>query len=293
MRFLVTGAAGFIGRAVVGSLVASGHEPVGLDLKERPEWWPHGYTYVQGDVCDPAAARQAAHSTSGIVHLAAEPGIVPSIKDPHGTALVNVMGTITMLDAARKQNVPAFAMASSCATLSHLRSGSYSPYAASKSSGEEYCRAFRETYGIQTSVLRLSNIYGPGSLHKGSAVAGLLKAGLREGRLLVTGDGLQTRDFLYVDDAASAFVLAVAGQRPGEFIVSSGRSLSILDVARMVAQRIGLPESAIEHKEALAGDTRSVYLDSSPTREGLGWAPETGFADGLERTVRWFREELS
>lgn len=293
MRFLVTGAAGFIGRAVVESLLADSHEAVGLDLKTRPDWWPHAATYMQGDVCDPAAARQAATGTSGIIHLAAEPGIVPSIKDPHGTALVNVMGTITMLDAARKQNVQAFAMASSCATLSHLRSGSYSPYAASKSSGEEYCRAFRETYGIQTSVLRLSNIYGPGSLHKGSAVAGLLKAGLREGRLIVTGDGLQTRDFLYVNDAARAFVLAVAGQKPGEFIVSSGMSMSILDVARTIAERIGLPDSVIEHKEALAGDTRSVYLDSSPTREGLGWAPETGFDEGLDRTVRWFRAELA
>lgn len=292
MQVIITGAAGFVGRAVTDTFLKQGWAVRGIDIKERPQWWPAA-EYVQGDVRDADVMHSAVSGADAVIHLAAEPGIVPSIREPRMTADVNVMGLITALDAARQAGVRSFAFASSCATMTAQRSGAMSPYAASKLAGEAYCTAFKETYGLQTSVLRLSNVYGPGSLHKGSAVAGLLKAGLAARELPVTGDGLQRRDFICVQDVARAFWLASQNDKQGTFVIASGESTSILDLARKIALRLDLPESAIVHKEALAGDTRDVHLDSSEARRVLDWGPEVDLEGGLDMTTRWFRKALA
>ncbi len=292
MRIVVTGAAGFIGTTLTRILADAGHEVVGVDLGERPAGFA-GTRYHRMDVTDEVAAREAVRGAQGICHLAAESGIIPSIEEPLVTARTNVMGTITMLWAAWKESVPSLALASSCATQTHLRTGSLSPYAASKQSGETYLTAFRETYGLKTAALRLSNVYGPGSAHKSSAVARMLRMGLESGRLEVTGDGGQRRDFLFVEDAAHAFRQVMEQGAQGEFTVSTGVNTSVLELAEIIRSRLGLGPDAIVHTAAVPGDTRDLHLDPAETARTLGWHPRVSLAQGLEITLEWFRGRVA
>jgi UDP-glucose 4-epimerase len=252
---------------------------------------------VAGDIRDAAALRKAADGAVGVVHLAAHTGVVDSVSDPAHDAEVNITGTMNALVAARDGGAQAFVFASSGAPLGSVNPPGHeglaprplSPYGASKLAGEGYCSAFAGSYGLAATALRFTNVYGPYSYHKGSVVAHFMKRIMDGEALVVYGDGEQTRDFLYVDDLCAA-VLAVLERRPvGElFQLGTGTETSVNVLVEHL--RALFPDRVLEvHNEpARAGEIARAFSDISHARDGLGYEPVVGLADGLARTRDWF-----
>jgi UDP-glucose 4-epimerase len=298
---VVTGGCGFIGVNVGRHLGAAGYRTVAFDnfsSGKEEDARAAGYDeVVQGDIRDAAALRAAADGAVAVVHLAAHTGVVDSVSDPTHDAEVNITGTMNALVAARDGGAQAFVFASSGAPLGSVNPPGHeglaprplSPYGASKLAGEGYCSAFAGSYGLPTTALRFTNVYGPYSYHKGSVVAHFMKRVMDGEPLVVYGDGEQTRDFLYVDDLCSA-VLAVLERRPvGElFQLGTGTETSVNVLIEHL--RALFPERTLEVRSApaRAGEIARAFSDISHARDGLGYDPVVGLADGLARTRDWF-----
>lgn len=326
MRWLITGGGGFIGSALVQSICAVKGTRVRVvdnfsvssidDFRER--FSVNGLRVCQadrmfrsqsteridlvlGDIRDQNLAELAAVDCDVIVHLAANTGVQPSIKDPRNDCMTNVLGTLNYLEAAKIHGIKRFVFASSSALLGdaeppfheNLLPQPVSPYGSSKLSGEGYCSAYCRTFGIETTMLRFSNVYGPGSTYKQSVVAKFIRSALRNGSIEVFGDGRQTRDFIYIDDLVRA--IYVAGTLPGlrgeVFQIGSSRESTVLEVAETlcaVLRRRGFGDLEVLHGDPLAGDVRRSCLDTTKARRMLGWRPEIELEEGLSRTLDWF-----
>jgi UDP-glucose 4-epimerase len=300
-RVLVTGGAGFIGVNLAPVLAELGYATRCFDdfsTGRRDDAAKAGYDeVVQGDVLDLEALTQAASGCAHLVHLAAQAGVPTSVQDPIADCELNVRGTLHALMAARDAGVGGFVFASSNAPLGEITPPAHedmvprptSPYGASKLSGEAYCSAFSGSYGLPTTVLRFANVYGPYSYHKGSVVAAFCRQAMAGEPLVVFGDGSQTRDFVFVEDLCRGIAAALA--HDGESTVAhlgSGVETTVLDVARLVAERIG--GASLEHRPERPGDVMRNYADISRARELFGFEPRVPLEEGLDRTVRWFRE---
>jgi UDP-glucose 4-epimerase len=314
MKVCVTGAAGFIGGHVAEALLREGHEVVGLDdfssgkrdtaslLAKHAK-----FTLLEGSVADQAMARRAVDGSSWVFHLAAIPSVPLSMAEPERTNFINVGGTLNVLEAARAAAVSRVVLACSCAAYGDgpeqpkhegLAPRPMSPYAAQKVACELYAQTYTRAYGLPCVAQRFFNVYGPRQDPKSEYAAAIprfttrLLAGQRP---IVFGDGLQTRDFVHVDDVVRANLLAaVSGKAPGEVInVGSGRSASLLDLIATLKQVIG--ESAaridIEHQAPRAGDLRESSADISRARALLGYEPRVQLADGLRGVVEFFRSQ--
>jgi UDP-glucose 4-epimerase len=298
---VVTGGCGFIGVNVGRHLGAAGYRTVAFDdfSSGRPEdARAAGYDdVVEGDIRDADALRAAADGAVAVVHLAAHTGVVPSVADPAHDASVNITGTMNALVAARDGGASAFVFASSGAPLGSVDPPGHeglaprplSPYGASKLAGEGYCSAFAGSYGLATTSLRFTNVYGPYSYHKGSVVALFMKRIMERQPLVVYGDGAQTRDFLYVDDLCSA-VLAVLERKPvGElYQLGTGTETSVKELVEQLRALFPDRDIEVRHEPARAGEIARAYSDISHARDGLGYDPVVGLADGLARTRDWF-----
>jgi UDP-glucose 4-epimerase len=300
-RVLVTGGAGFIGVNLAPVLADLGLATRCFDdftTGHRADAERAAYDeIVEGDVRDLGALTEATRDCTHVVHLAAQPGIPASVADPLSNAELNVQGTLHALVAARDAGVQGFVFASSTAPLGEITPPAHeemvprptSPYGAAKLAGEAYCSAFASSYGLPTAALRFSNVYGPFSYHKGSVVAAFCKQALAGEPLVVYGDGSQTRDFVYVDDLCRGISAAVTTGGKGLVAhLASGIETTVLDVAHLVSERVG--GAAIEHRPPRAGDVARSYADISLAREALGYTPRVDLAEGLDRTVSWFRE---
>ncbi len=299
---LVTGGCGFIGVNLGRRLLAAGYRPVAFDdlsTGRLEDGFTAGYDeVVEGDIRDADALTAAARDADAVVHLAAHTGVVPSVEDPRHDADVNIGGTLNALLAARDGGAEAFVFASSGAPLGSVEPPGHeglaarplSPYGASKLAGEGMCSAFAGSYGLPTTVLRFTNVYGPYSYHKGSVVARCMKR-IMEGReLTVYGDGEQTRDFLYVDDLCGAVLAALERKPMGElYQLGTGVETSVNElVARL---RALAPEGDVRvvREPARAGEVLRAYSDIGKARRELGYDPSTPLADGLATTFDWFR----
>lgn len=322
MNWLVTGGCGFIGKRLVGKLLAGGGHAVrvvddlsvgtseGLaivapgfreSLRPSPRLAPGEVELLVADILDAPAALEAARGVDVIVHLAANTGVQPSIEDPRKDLLTNVVGTFNYLEAARHNRVPRFVFASSGGTVigdceppihEELVPHPKSPYGASKSAGEGYLSAYFGTFGIETIALRFGNVYGPGSSHKNSVVAKFIRRALAGQPLEIYGDGQQTRDFIYIDDLLSAIGLAATAPGVGGrvFQIASGCETTVNEIAERlipILEERGVP-AEVRHAAALSGEIRRNYADTSRAREQLGWKPGTELTDGLEKTVDWY-----
>jgi UDP-glucose 4-epimerase len=306
-KILITGGAGFIGSHLAEAAVKNGDEVIVLDdlssgSRENLEGAGPAATLQVGDVCDPEATDRAVRGVDVVFHLAALTSVPESVEDPRRFHRVNVGGTLTVLEAARNAGARRFLLASSCAVYGETGDdpareaappSPLSPYAATKLACEGYCRAYRNALGLETTALRLFNVFGPRQTADSpyAAVVPLFLAVLRGGeRPVVYGDGLQTRDLVYVEDVASAF-LALAGteRNPSTvYNVGTGRAVTVLEILARAADALGVGGEA-DFLPARPGEIRHSVADVSRLRADTGFDPTVSFAEGMKRTARWAR----
>ncbi len=300
MTVLVTGGCGFIGSNLVRRLSARGVRLRLLDnlsVGTRDTLPPgSGVDLIVGDIRDGAVVARAVEGVEAVVHLAAATGVSDSVSDPASDFDANVVGTFNLLRASVAASVRRFVFASSNAAIGEhpppvdeLRvPRPISPYGAGKLAGEGYCAAFAAAYGLQTFVLRFSNVYGPGSTHKTSVVARFIREGLQKGAVTVYGDGRQTRDFLYVEDLCSAVEAALAATGSGEvFQIASGTETTVLTLVATL-KAVAARDFDVVFAPARAGDIARNVSDISKATRLLGYRPVVPLEDGLRRTCDWF-----
>jgi UDP-glucose 4-epimerase len=304
MRVLVTGGAGFIGANVVSHLTARNHEVRVLDdlsAGSRPPWWGQrdGPTCLLGRVEDQALARRATKDMDAVVHLAARPGVADSVARPDLDFRSNVLGTFSVVDAARRSGVGAFVFASSGAVLAGARPplredmppAPRSPYGASKLYGEGLVAA-SGVFGMIGVSLRFANVYGPLSAHKKSVIALFLRRVVEGRPLVVYGTGRQTRDFLYVGDVCTAVERALSVRRPGVYHLGTGKETSVNELIRRV-EKVSGTRAMVERKDPLPADAARSFVDLSAARRALRWSPRVELEEGLEKTLSWMRRALA
>jgi UDP-glucose 4-epimerase len=304
MNTLVTGGAGFIGSHLVDALLDTGHSVRVLDdlFSGSADAVPSAAELNIGSVADEEAVRAAVDGVEVVFHLAAHRSVPRSIDHPLATDLANVHGTITVLTAAREAGVRRVVYASSSSvygateqlpTAETAPTNPRSPYAVSKLAGEQYCRVFTDVFGLETTSLRYFNVYGPRQ-PPGSQYAGVIPLfidALQNGAApIVHGDGQQSRDFTYVQDAVAATVAAAdAPSSSGRvYNIAGGSPHSILDVLEILGRLIGVDPRS-EHVAPRPGDVRRTWADASAARRDLGFSCAVPFEEGLRRTVDWFK----
>jgi len=308
LRYLVTGAAGFIGSAICHRLVAEGHDVVGFDdLSVGSSEHLAGVPEVrleEADVRDGDAVARAANGCDAILHQAAMKSVPRSIEEPERYTDVNVLGTLNVLLAARERSATVvFASSSSVygdqdrfPQTEEMVPRPRSPYAATKLAGEAYCRAWWESYGVPTIALRYFNVYGPGqdpASEYAAVVSRFASACLTGARPTIYGDGEQSRDFAFIDDVVEANVLAARAPKEAfgrAFNIGGGSEpTSVKRLLELIAASCGVePEPVYEPERP--GDIRRSEADVSLARGLLGVEPKIGIVDGLRRTVDWFRD---
>lgn len=297
MKYLVTGGCGFIGTNLVQHLLAAGHRVKVMD------WEPKNASIVgvsTTDVRDPIATILTA-GADVVIHLAAQSGVAPSIEEPKLSHDHNVDGTLNMLQAAVDGGVKRFIFASSGTVLGNedppfrenMITRPTSPYGADKLAGEAYCNAFYHSYGLETVVLRFSNIYGPWAWHKNNLFVKFIKAALKDKPLHIYGDGHQTRDFLYVKDLVEAIKLAstIEGIGGEVFQIASGEETSVNDLLHMM-NRLSMThlKKMVEYttEPPRPGEVRRSYADTSWAQSVLCWRPQYDLSHGMHETFRWY-----
>ncbi|HET6770332.1 MAG TPA: NAD-dependent epimerase/dehydratase family protein [Actinomycetota bacterium] len=300
---LVTGGCGFIGAnlvrflrertpwrvRVIDNLQTGDPAHVPEDLAE----------VVEGNVADPKALEPALEGIDAVIHLASTTGVVPSVEDPAWDFEGNAVPTFRLLDACRRRGIDRVVFASSGATLGEapppvneeVLPRPLSPYGAGKLAGEAYCQAFAASHGMHTAALRFSNVYGPFSLRKkGNAVPNFIRRCLSTEPMVVYGDGMQTRDFIYVEDLCDCIHRAATAEGIGGevFQVAMGAETSILDLAELVRKVTGA-ESEILFEPKRAGEIYKSWADISKARRILGFDPQIDLEEGITRTVDWYR----
>ena len=308
MRYLVTGGAGFIGSNTVDELVRRGHSVVVLDdissgKEDNLAEVRNKITFIKGSITDIEVVRKAMHEAEYVLHLAARTSVPRSVKDPIETNRINIDGTLNVLVAAKELKVKrvVFAASSSVygetATLPKvetMRPEPISPYGVTKYVGELYGQTFGRCYGLENVALRYFNIFGPrqdpGSPYSG-VLAKFCTAFLEGTEPVVFGDGEQTRDFTYVENAVQANLLACeAPNASGKvFNVGVGGRISLKDVLRELARITGKTVEA-KYEAPRDGDIRDSQADISQARVFLGYEPQVRFEEGLARTFEWYRE---
>jgi UDP-glucose 4-epimerase len=324
VNWLVTGGCGFIGTALIRSLMQEGDHAVravdNLSIGTREDLAAAGdfvevssedlgpvasggpLELVAGDITDEDLALRAARGADVIVHFAANTGVMPSVEDPRGDCMSNVVGTLNYLEAARLGGVGRFVFASSGGTVigeveppihEEMVPHPVAPYGASKLAGEGYCSAYFQTFGVETVALRFGNVYGPLSGHKNSVVARFIKRAVEGEVLEIYGDGTQTRDFIFVDDLVGAVRLSATVEGVGGevFQIATSAETTVQELTDRLLPALaaeGVENVEVRNTDARRGEVRRNFADTSKARRMLGWKAEVGLDEGLGRTVRWF-----
>ena len=296
MRAIVTGGAGFIGSHVVDALLARGDVVHVLDdlSKGKRENVAAGAELHVADIRDPDAVFDGV-GPDAVLHLAAQVDVRVSVERPELDADVNVVGTVRILEAARRHDAQVVFASSGGAGYGECdgparedaRLRPLAPYGTSKVCGEEYLATYNRLYGAGHVSLRLGNVYGPRQEPHGEAgVVAIFMGLLRDGGTpRVYGDGRQTRDYVYAGDVARSMLLAL-GRDGGVYNVGTGVETSVLDLYDAVQQAAGVKRAA-EHAPPRLGELQRSVLDVSRAAAELGWRPEVSLAEGLAATWAW------
>ena len=322
VNIVITGGCGFIGGALVGRLIEAGgfkirvidNLSVGdrqslsnisdfteIALNAASSGWVSPLELIVADICDAQAMMTCIEGADHIVHLAANTGVAPSVENPRSDCITNVIGTLNCLEAARMHKIDKFVFASSGAPIGEqeppqnekMPARPASPYGASKLAGEGYCSAYFHCFGVNTVGLRFGNVYGPGSAQKESVVAKFIKRALKDEPIEIYGDGLQTRDFIYLHDLVDAIIASInANDIGGElFQIASAKEVTVSEITDQImrafeARDLSFPD--IIHSEARIGDVKRNYSDTSKARDKLGWQATTPLSEGVIATLDYF-----
>jgi UDP-glucose 4-epimerase len=299
MRTLVTGGAGFIGSNLVDALLARGDEVHVLDdlSKGKRERVAAGATLHVADIRSPEEIFDAARPEL-VFHLAAQADVRTSVEQPDHDADVNVIGTVRILEAARRHDAKVVFSSTGGAIYGECDGPvaedaprqPLAPYGTSKLCGEEYLGTWNRLYGTGHVTLRFGNVYGPRQEPHGEAgvvaiFMGLLQGG---GTPKIYGDGSQTRDYVYVGDVVDA-MLRAAAHDGGVYNVGTGTETSVLELYDAIVRVTGI-EREPEHADARLGELQRSVLDPAAAARDLGWRPGTSLEDGLRKTWTWVQE---
>ena len=306
MRYLVTGGAGFIGSNTVDELVRRGHGVVVLDdlssgKEDNLAEVRSKITFMKGSITDIEVVQKAMVQADYVIHLAARTSVPRSVKDPVDTNRINVDGTLNVLVAARDNKVKRVVFAASSSAYGDtptlpksedMQPVPISPYGVTKYVGELYAQTFGRCYGLENVCLRYFNIFGPRQ-DPDSPYSGVLSrfsaAFLDSTPPVVFGDGEQTRDFTYVENAVQANIVACeAPSASGRtFNIGTGHAVSLNRVLEMLQKASGKTLEA-KYEPSREGDIRDSLADIRLAKEFLGYEPAVLFEEGLERTYAWY-----
>jgi len=310
MRILVTGGAGFIGSAFVRMMISeTGWHVTNFDkltyagnLENLAAVESHpNYHFIQADICHERVVDAAIEKMKpdAIVHFAAESHVDRSILSPEPVIRTNLNGSFTLLEAVRRHSVAKFVHISTDEVYGSLQPpveaeessplNPSSPYSASKAGSDLLARSYFVTYKLPIVITRASNNYGPYQFPE-KLIPLMIANALEDRPLPVYGDGLQVRDWLYVEDHCRAIRAVLEHGREGEiYNIGGNRSLPNLEVIRKVLALTGKPESLIQYVPDRPGHDRRYALSSTKLMRETGWRPEVDFENGLARTIEWYR----
>ena len=310
MNLLVTGGAGFIGSHIADELLSVGHRVIIVDSLHTGHRHnvPAGATFYEADICDATALARIfdTEQIDAISHQAARANVRESMNDPIPYATTNVLGTLVLLEQARKHQCRKIVFASTGGAVygeGYSADGSRLPftekvwpqpkdnYGANKLSMEFHLDLYQANYGLNYVVLRYPNVYGPRQDSKGEAgVVAILAGAMLTGKpTKISGDGKQTRDFTYVGDVARANRLALESTATGIFNVGTGIPTDINHIHAVLTELTGYQQQA-DYTPRPVGEVLATYLDSGKAKAQLGWKAQISLVEGLRRVVEWMRQ---
>lgn len=307
-NILVTGGAGFVGATLVRMLAAAGHRVLSLDnyVTGNPSYLAgvEGVELAEADIGDPAALDRLMVGREVVVHLAAAGNVVESVQDPVANFKTNVVGTLNVLEAARKAGVERVVLASTGGALignaptpvnEHSLPKPISPYGAGKAACEAYAHAYAYAYGLRTVTLRFANVCGPWSKHKKGAMTTFFNRLHEDKPIVIYGDGSSTRDYIHVDDVARALQLAVEkdGIEGGTVLhISSGVETTVRRLAEVCCMAAGKPNHPIHHQETRPGEVERNFASYELAHQVLGWSPTISLEETVRRTWGWYCQHV-
>jgi len=304
VKVLVSGGAGFIGSNTVDALIEAGHEVVVVDdlsVGKKSNLNPSAVFY-ETDIRDEKLSEIfEKEKPDAVIHHAAQVSVRESVKNPTHDASINLVGSINLLEGARKNNVKKFVYASTGGVIygepEYLPCDEkhpvapICPYGASKYAFEQYLKMYHILYGMDYTILRYANVYGPRQDPLGEAgviaiFAGLLFDGKNP---IVFGDGDQTRDYVYVGDVVSANLLALEKTTENKlFNIATAKETSVNELGEILIKEVGV-DIRPKHTNPVVGEIRNIHLDASLAEKQLGWTPKVGLRDGIKKTIKWMR----
>jgi UDP-glucose 4-epimerase len=308
-KYLITGAAGFIGRSIAAALLARGETVRGVDSfitgKRKNLAGLEAMEFIEGDLASPTVCAAACDSVEVVFHEAALPSVPRSVADPVGTNVNCVDATLNVLVAARAAGVRRVVYAGSSSAYGdtptmpkheEMTPRPISPYAVAKLAGEHYMQSFWRVYGLETVVLRYFNVFGPHqdpTSHYSGVLAIFCRKMLAGEQPTIYGDGGQSRDFTYIENVVHANLLAAAA--PAEKVAgqvmnaATGSRITLNDTFQILCGLTGYGGVA-SYNPPRAGDIRDSLADIRLARQLMGYEPQVGFEEGLQRTVAWYRQ---
>ncbi len=304
---VVTGGAGFIGSTFARLLVERGYEQVRVFDKLTYAGNPanvadlagaEGFSFVEGDICDPEQVDEAVAGFAAIVNFAAETHVDRSLLDPGGFIRTDVHGVWVLLEAVRRHGLSRMVHVSTDEVYGVRAEGSFreddplnprNPYSASKAGGEMMVKAYAATYGVPAVISRGSNTYGPYQYPEKFISLATTNVLLGE-PIPVYGDGRQVRDWIHARDHAAGVELLLRRGKPGQaYNLGGGNECENIEVARIILDELDAPAELLHHVTDRQGHDRRYSLDSTKAH-ALGWRPEVQFERGLRETIRWYRD---
>lgn len=310
MRLFITGGAGFIGSNFIRHVLAThpGYRIVNFDKLTyagnldnlRDVEGQANYAFVRGDICDREAVDTAIAGADAVINFAAESHVDRSIESAADFIHTNVFGTQTLLDAARRTRVSRFVQISTDEVMGSCSDGGYfteasamqpnSPYAASKAAAEHLVRAAHVTFGLDVVTTRASNNYGPYQFPE-KLIPLMITNAIERKQLPVYGDGLNVRDWLYVEDCCRAIDAVLhAGQSGEVYNIGSRAEKTNLEIVHTLLDLLSRPHSLIKFVTDRPGHDRRYATDPTKIETELGWRPRETFDSGIEKTVRWYQK---